>query len=144
MQPKSITVLTICALVALAAFAVGILLDLQVLDRHIFWMIVKNGGPLAALTFGAVHYFRSRPRIFDYQTSDWQQTGENWTDVSIRIPESKHRRGKSPTVTFLTYNYFVRDFGLTYKIEPNGDIIICHLENQFMPPWKSFRVKITT
>lgn len=56
---------------------------------------------------------------------------------------SVHMRGKTPTVTFLAYNDFVRDFGLIYKTEPNGDILICHLENRFMPPWKSFRVKIT-
>ena len=143
MQPKSLTILIVCAIVAIAALVVGVLLDFHILERDVFLVIVKNGGPLAALTFAAIHYFRSRPLIFDFETKDWTVTGETWKDVWIRIPESTHMRGKTPTVTFLAYNDFVRDFGLTHKIEPNGDILICHLENRFMPPWKSFRVKIT-
>jgi hypothetical protein len=142
MQPKSISILVICTIVTLAAFACGILLDFHILNRHIVWTVIKNGGPLAALTFATVHYFRSRPRVFEFNESDWKVEGETWKDVSITIPASRHKRGNTPTVIFLAQNDFVKDFGFVYKIDENGDVTICHSENRFLPPWKNFRVKI--
>jgi hypothetical protein len=144
MRPVSIWSLSICAVVALAAFVVSILFDFHKLDVTVWWSAVKNGGVLAALVFGLVHYFSSIPRILHYTESEWEVTGENWNEVFIRIPKSRHWRGKTPTVTFIRPNEFLScDSKYTYKVEKNGDIVICHCQNRFMKPWLPISVKIT-
>jgi hypothetical protein len=144
MRPVTIWSLSICVIVAFAAFIVSILFDFHKLDVTVWWSAIKNGGVLAALTFGLVHFLSSRPKIFSYTQSDWEVRGENWSDVFIKIPKSKHGRGKYPKLDFIRLGGYSNDtLGLTHKVEENGDITICHDQNRFMRPWKDFSVKIT-
>jgi hypothetical protein len=144
MKPVTIWSLSICIVLALAAFVIGVCFDLQKLDVNFLWSAIKNSGALVALIFGLVHYLSARPRIISFRQSDWQVRGENWNDVFVRVPESRHGQGEFPTVEFIRVGGFsIESSGLTYKLEKNGDVLICHAPNAFMPPFKDFTVKIT-
>ena len=148
MRPTTLAALIICGIIAVSAFVIGILFDLEILSRTFWWSVIKNGGLLAALFFALIHWIQSRPKILKFSSSDWNVPNGDWSkphEVTITIPAKFHKRGKTPSVIFLSGNDFSDVHALlNYRTKKNGDIVVRHDETRFDPANpKPFRVKIT-